>query len=290
MRRNTLNKVVLPTDRWTARAVSPVNISKGVDTAKYGEVLLFHPGWAKSPERHAEFLIRLADNGFLPIGVDTRYAYADRQQPRKSIVMQPKTVGEGNPYFDVKGAAGNRWQYRRPTALLEICKRLGVEERSYIGHSDGGRISALAATANPEVVNGLVVVNGAGTGNSSNGVQRLVRSNVNRARELTAGDGSIAETAASALGSVAYAMTHLRRTLAEKHVIQHADTWEVIDDIDADVAVTVFHATNDELISFDDCERNAQQRPSVEFVPTVGGHSNIYKPAVQSLIIRSLQP
>lgn len=290
MSKYRLHEVILPTDRWSARAVSPVDISEGVDTAKYGEVVLVHPGWAKSPERHAKFLVRLANNGFLPIGVDTRYAYADRQQPRSSVIFQPKTVGKSNPYFKVDGTGDNRGQYRRPTVLLEICRRLGIEKRSYIGHSDGGRISTLATAAEPEKVNELVVVNGAGTGDSSSGVQRLIRSNTNRVKEMLVDDSSILETTASALGSAAYALTHLRRTIAEKHVIQNTNTWEVIDSLGSNVGVTVLHAISDELISFEDCERKAQQRPNVVFIPTIGGHSNVYEPAIQDLVIASLQP
>lgn len=144
---------------------------------------MVHPGWAKSPERHAEFLVRLANNGFLPIGVDTRYAYADRQLAREDAISQLWVVGEDNPHFKDIGVTGNRWQYRRPTVLLEICRRPGIEERSYIGHSEGGRIGALSAAARPDIVNKLIVVNGAGTGNSSGGMRRLIKSNVNRAEK-----------------------------------------------------------------------------------------------------------
>ena len=290
MQKNRFHKVILPTDRWSARAISPVNISKEIDTARYGEVVIVHPGWAKSPERHAEFLVRLANNGFLPIGVDTRYAYADRQLTREDIISQPWVAGKDNPYFKNIGVTGNRWQYRRPTVLLEICRRLGVEERSYIGHSDGGRISALSAAAEPDIVNKLIVVNGAGTGNSSGGMRRLIKSNAIRAREIATGDTSFVETTSSAIGSITYAITHPRRTVAEKHVIQKADTWDVIDSFESDIDIAVFHAINDELISFDDCKQSAEQRPNVLFVPTAGGHSNIYKHAIQDLIIASLVP
>lgn len=105
---------------------------------------------------------------------------------------------------------------------------------------------------------------------------------------MAAGDTGIVETASSAIGSVAYAITHPRRTVAEKHVIQKADTWDVIDNLESDVDIAVFHAINDELISFDDCKQSAEQRPNVLFVPTAGGHSNIYKHAIQDLIIAAL--
>lgn len=288
MSRHRLHEVLLPTDRWSARAVSPIDITHGIDDG-HGEVVIFHPGWAKSPERHAELLIKLANSDFLPIGVDTRYAYADRQHIRGNLLTQPMIVGKSNPYFKEAGITGNRWQYRRPTVLLEICRRLGIKERSYVGHSDGGRVSALAAAASRESTRKLIVVNGGGMGNSSKGVQRIAKSNINRAKELLANDTNIAENTASALGSVAYTLTHPRRFLAEKRVLQAADTWEVIGKVRDTIDVTVLHAMDDELISFEDCRRISAAHPEVNFVPTPGGHSNIYESSVQDLIVAALQ-
>ncbi|MBP7806926.1 alpha/beta fold hydrolase [Candidatus Saccharibacteria bacterium] len=287
--KNKLCEVVLPTDRWSAKVVSPIDISNGVDTDKYGDVVIVHPGWAKAPERHAKLLFRLASEGFLPIGIDTRYAYSDRRLPRRSLVGQQLMVGNENPFF-AASAEDNRWRYRRPTVLLDICERLGVEQRSYVGHSEGGRISTLATVANSDDVSKLVLVNSAGTGSSAGGGKRLAHSNVNRIAELAQSPSQIPEATISALGSTAYALTHLRRTLAEKRIIQLADTWTEIDKLEgASVVVTILHAESDELISFGDSRDSAASRQWLSFIPTPGGHSNVYETHVHDQIIRSLR-
>lgn len=289
MPRTKLCEVVLPTDRWSARAVSPVNIRNGVDPARYGKVVVLHPGWGKSPERHTDFLVQLAENGFLPVGVDTRYGYGDRSKSQRNKLLQPRVVSGSNPYFAVNGRAENRWLYRRPTVLLNVCEQLGIVERSYIGHSEGARVSALAASVTSDVTDKLIIVNGAGTGDSSRGASRLARSNVNNARSLLADSVNLPTAAKSAVGSVFYSVTHPRRTWAEKQVIQANDTWSVVDQLEGtDVGVSVFHARDDELIAFSDSQERASARPWVEFTPTDGTHSNIYEKCVRDLIIQSL--
>lgn len=287
-----LHEVVFSTDRRLApaRAVSPVDIRRGIDTKAYGKVVILHPGWGKAPERHAKFLLQLADNGFLPIGVDTRYGYCDQQLLKPPKLIQPRIVSTTNPYFFVSGHSENRWRYRRPTVLLNICEMLGITERAYIGHSEGGRIAALASLAQPEVSERLIIVNGAGTGGSSRGGKRLTISNANNARALFSNRTDLLPAAQSALGSMAYAMTHLRRTWSEKEVIQSTDTWTILDELKGhNMPVHVLHARDDELISFEDSEMRAQQRPWVEFLPTSGNHSNVYEQGVRDLIINTLQ-
>jgi pimeloyl-ACP methyl ester carboxylesterase len=285
-----MHEVVLPTDRWSARAISPFDITQGINTDKYGEVVLVHPGWAKAPERHRHLLLKLAEHGFLPIGVDTRYAYSDRLSPRKSIVAQPFKVGKSNPFFEGSTTVDNRWRYRRPTVLLDICARLEIQRRSYVGHSDGGRIGVLAAVANPADVDNLVVINGAGTGSSSSGGRRFAKSNLSRVIELGNNISEIPEATSSAIGSAVYALTHFRRTFAEKQTIQATNTWAELDKLEhADIGVTVMHAVSDELISFDDSQLAAESRPWVNFTKLDGGHSNVYEPAVHDHIIQALQ-
>lgn len=286
--KNKLCEVVMPTDRWSARVISPFDVSNGVEADRYGRVVVVHPGWAKAPERHIKLLLRLADQGFMPIGVDTRYAYSDRREPRRGRASQHMFVGDTNPYFDCT-IHDNRWRLRRPTVLLDICERLGIGRRSYVGHSDGGRIAALATAAQPDQTEALVIVNGGGTGNSSSGGRRLAKSNLTRARELLQNpiDGRTATM--SALGSTAYMLTHPRRTWAEKRTLQQTDTWEEIDKVEGmGVDVSVLHAKDDELISFEDCRDRASTREWVEFIPTVGGHSNVYESAIQELVIEAL--
>jgi pimeloyl-ACP methyl ester carboxylesterase len=282
-----LNKLELPMDRWSAAVVSPVDIGSGIDADKYGPVVVVHPGWGKGPARHGQLLIDLANEGFLPLGVDTRYAYADRQLPQPNLLKQPRTVGNDNPYFPVDCKSDNQYLYRRPTVLLDICERLGIGRRSYVGHSKGGLIVTLAALADPHNnTNKLIVVNGAGTGDSSSGVKRLARSNLNQVHSMFTKRDDIPTSLASGLGSLLYAGTHLRRTLAEKRFIQAADTWAYIDQLEGQgTRVTVAHARDDELISFEDCAERAATRPWVDFFPTEGGHSNVYEVGVRKLIV-----
>ncbi len=276
----------LQTDRWSARAISPVDIRKSINADRDGEVVIVHPGWAKSPERYAKLLFRLADRGYFSVGVDTRYAYADQGQPRKSFITQPRRVGTTNPYFTVESAAENRWELRRPTVLLDICDRLGVGMRSYIGHSEGGRVCAFATVTQPDIVKNLIIVNGAGTGDSSNGTRRMMRSNLANMLEMLENTSDLPAATLSALGSAAYALTHLRRTISEKQIIQTADTWSTLDNLaNTPVRVSVFHAIDDELISFDDSSIRAAARPWIDFRATVGGHGNIHDEAVQSTIL-----
>ncbi len=112
---------------------------------------------------------------------------------------------------------------------------------------------------------------------------------MNRLSELVSDVREIPEAIASAIGSAAYALTHLRRTLGEKRAIQQADTWVETDKLEnTDIDVTVLHALDDKLISFNDSANAAEQRQWVDFVPTIGGHSNVYEAAVHDQILRAL--
>ncbi len=180
--------------------------------------------------------------------------------------------------------------YRRPTALLDICERLNIGERSYVGHSEGARVTTLASTAIPDTTKRLVIVNGAGTGDSSRGVTRLARSNVNRISELARSREDLVDATLSALGSSAYALTHIRRTNEERREIQATNSWKLLDQLEStSVDVAVLHAREDEMISFEDCALRASSRPWVDFIPTEGGHSNVYEAAVHDLIIGALR-
>lgn len=289
MAKPKLNEIILPADRWSIKVVSPVDLSHGVNIDRYGEPVVLHPGWAKSPRRYAGLLILLANNGFLPLGVDTRYAYCDRAQPQPKQWRQPRVVGNRNRYFAITTRPDNQYAYRRPTVLLDACEKLELGRRSYIGHSDGGRITALAATASPETTRKLVIVNGAGLGDSSNGLARLSRSNFTRLKRVVSGEEDVAEYIAGGIESVIYSTTHPRRTLAEKHVIQHTNTWQTLDELrNTAVDVSVLHARGDELISFDNCLAGARQRPWINFTPTDGTHSSIYTPEVHELVAKKL--
>ncbi|HSW37177.1 MAG TPA: alpha/beta hydrolase [Candidatus Saccharimonadales bacterium] len=281
---------VLPTDRWSARIVSPVDIRHNIPQ-DYDSIAVLVGGWGKAPERYRRLMGRILAEGILALGVDTRWAYSDRRQPRKNLIQQSWRVGSNNPDFDVTSRADNRWLYRQPTTLLDVLDRLEVGERSYIGHSKGGSIATLATVARPDEVKKLIVVNGAGTGDSSNGIARLVRSNKNRAKELVHTRADLAEAMLSALGSTVYTMAHLRRTNEERRRdLQKTDTWSNIDKLEfEDVDVTVMHAKEDEMISFADCSERATSRDWVKFIPTEGGHSSIYETTVHNILIGELR-
>lgn len=286
-----------PTDRWPVRAISPQDITAGI-SPDMGHPVMVHPGWGKSPERYARLLLGLHEAGFLAIGVDTRYGYVDRQLAGNNISRRTRLFqlfvgcGDTNPYFQVNGKADNRWPYRRPTSLLYIWEQLlGLNrEVSLVGHSEGARISLLAALGSPETTTQVVVVNGAGTGDSSNGFSRLARSNYNQTRAfLQERDEELSVLLKSALGSTVYAATHLRRTWEEKRVIQTCNSWKMIDHLQSyDVPAKVLHAEGDEMISFTDSRQQAQQRPWVNFQQTPGTHNNVHTPLVHGMIIEAI--
>jgi len=299
MATSELYEVVIPTDRWTIRAVSPVDIRDGVDESM-GHPVIIHPGWGKAPERHAELMADVAATGLLPIGVDTRYGYADQtshQAPSdksklKRTVEHSWNVGSTNPYFDVEDRTQNRFQLRRPTSLLYLCERLGIVNRSYVGHSEGARVVSIAAQKSAELdhnVGKVVIVNGVGTGDSSNGYLRLLRSNSSTIETVKRGDLSWRETVASAIGSTGHYLTHPRRTLREKHVIQNTNLWETIDQLrPLNIPVSVLHARDDALVSFQESAEQAQERPWVHFQATDGSHTNVYGSVVRGLILGEL--
>lgn len=269
--------------------MSPFELRNGVDEDR-GLPVIVHPGWGKDPKRHARLLVKLADAGFFPIGIDTRYAYSDRSEPWQVPCIQPLIASKDNPYFRVSSRIDNRFTYRRPTAVLDMCVRLGIDKRAYVGHSDGGRIVSLAAKASPEQVAGLVLVNAAGTGDSSNGLRRLLVSNTGEAQGIFRGDNDeILRSALSACSSVAYGALHLRRTLGEKRMIQGTNLWDTIDVLGEEgVPTSILHARNDALISYKDSYDAALQRPWLNFVSTEGGHGNVYHASVQEMIIKAL--
>jgi|GEM_PF-2806411 len=286
-----LNKLSIPTDRWSASVYSPVDIADGLDNGldvdKYGKVVVLHPGWQKSPKRHAKLLIKLAENGYLPLGVDTRIGHSDRQSPRSGLRRHYMT-STNNPYFPEADRAGNRWKYRRPTVLLDSLDRLNVDKRFYVGHSMGGLICALASAADPSHTDGLIIVNGACMGDSSGGVARMMKSNGNTIKGILGGANDLGEATVSGLSSTAHTITRPRRFMAEKQLAQQVDAWEEVDKLEGLVDTTVMHARNDELIDFADTADSARLRPWVSFVPTEGGHDNVYQDAIHELIINTL--
>lgn len=292
--KSELYEVVVPTDRWSVKAVSPVDIRDGIDSST--QPVIIHPGWGKGPEGHTELMDELAKDGFLPIAVDTRYGYADRQDQVQNgslslrrVLTQPYRTGTTNPYFPIESRADNRWEYRRPTSLLYLCEQLGIKDRTYVGHSFGGLIVTLATLGAPELTDQVIIVNGAGSGDSSKGLSRLRDTAIDRLKTVLSEGVGMAKAPYNGLDSITYSLTHLRRTLKEKEVIQSSDLWSLIDQVEPfAIPVSVFHAKKDRLISFKDSARAAEKRPWVDFQATEGDHSNVYGRAVRRLIAKSI--
>jgi pimeloyl-ACP methyl ester carboxylesterase len=292
---NTRNlyEVIIPTDRWHIRAVSPVDIRNKKVVSDYDLAVIVHPGWAKSPERHRLLLNELLAIGVLPIGVDTRYGYSDRARTHAGnrrftrLFSQNYIVGDSNPYFRIKTSADNRWLLRRPTTLLHLCNALGIGRRVYIGHSEGARIITLAALAAKHTTAGVLLVNGVGTGDSSEGFKGMIRSNINGIVTIWHNESSVIDIVSSAIGSVFYTVTHLRRTWHEKKVIQATDIWGMLKVLTrSNIPVSVFHAKNDELITYSDSKAKARMNDHISFYATKGNHSNIFDSEVRRQIVQ----
>jgi pimeloyl-ACP methyl ester carboxylesterase len=290
MSKTELYEVRMPVDRWSISAFSPTDIRNSEELSEYAHPVIVHPGWGKTPKNHIALLNKLTDAGFLAIGVDTRYGYTDQQlggSRRPRVLTQSYRAGKTNPYFADASREDNRWQYRRPTALLYLCDQLGLKERSYIGHSEGARIVALAGLAKASLTRQVIIVNGAGTGNSEKGGRRMVHSNANAISKLARGKmEQPLDLVLNGLRSTVYGATHLKRTMNEKEVIQSAKLWPIIDELNEEnVAIDVLHARKDELVSFKDSLNQANLRPEINFIATVGSHSNIYEyPIIEEIV------
>lgn len=280
------------TSRWSNRAITSLRFDSNDDMAK--PIVILHPGWGKRPEMLRPIMRALAERGQMPIGLDTRFGYADTHASGKGILDQAYRVGTNNPYFPGATELQNRYELRRATGVLGLI--IGIEERfdteipsaSLFGHSEGGRVMAHVATApNSNIkIPKLVVANSVGTGKTQ-GVLGQLASNFN-GNELFQGDsfGLLTEAIPSALESTAYALTHIRRWLREKKIIETANIWDVLDEasIGDGVDVRVMHAVDDRVISFWPAQRSAEARPHIDFLATEGGHSNIYNPEIAEII------
>jgi pimeloyl-ACP methyl ester carboxylesterase len=291
-----MHEFVQNTDRWSNRAISPLDFHSKVNMAK--PIVIKHPGWGKSPEMHAKLLMELAEAGFMPIGVDTRFGYSNRSEALgyrlgsnvTNILGQSWSTGKENPFFKAATEEDNRYRLRRPTGLLSLCQTLNIESASLVGHSEGGRIiSTVAAESSALHIPKLVLVNSAGAGDSSHGLTRMFRSNT-QTNYVMNGTVDLKEGVMSALESGRYAVTHARRFIREKEVIQQTDIWRALDQAALNgIDITVMHARDDQLIEYEDAAFHAaSRRDYVNFTPTEGGHSNVYALPVRQLIVSSL--
>lgn len=247
-------------------------------------------------------MVKLADAGMFPVGVDTRWAYANQSalaKPRGAgdiadlLLSQPAIAGDTNRFIGDVGAEANRYKWRRPTALLATCEALGITQNAaFVGHSEGGRVGTLAALEKPNVFDALVVVNGAGLATSPNPVASLAQANVERAHEALRSTETRGNIIRGALDAVLYTGTHPRRTMKEKSVILATDLWTdlgSLSEVAPDTDIHVLHATGDTLVPYAPSEEQAKRYPAINFTPTDGEHYNIYYPAVRDLIVQTLR-
>ena len=186
MSETQLNRLVYWADRWSVLAYSPRSLEH-IDTPD--KRVIVHAGWSKSPKRLAALMVRLADAGTFPIGIDTRWAYANQggvtDRPRIDHFLAAKSfsVGNTNRYAGTVGTEANRYSWRRPTAALAVAEALELETATFVGHSEAGRIGTLAAQKRPKMFNHLLWVNPVGTVHSPSPVINMVESNYQRAKE-----------------------------------------------------------------------------------------------------------
>lgn len=281
----------MQTSRWSNRAISPLDFESKSDMSR--EIVFLHPGWGKKPEMLKFIMNKLVDAGRMPIALDTRFGYANIQAQGKGLLGQKYRVGSENIHFPQASEWDNRYRLRRPTAVLALID--GIEKKyhteilsaSLFGHSEGGRVMTTVAIASQRLrISKLVIANSVGTGDTQ-GVSGQIKSNFD-SNELFDGEsfGLLTEAIPSALESTAYAVSHLRRWLREKDVIENANIWADLDEaaLVHGVDTTVMHARGDRAISFAEAEARAAARAHITFIPTEGGHSNVYTQDQATLI------
>jgi hypothetical protein len=284
-------------DRWPVPIYSPRSFSD-IDTTD--RKVLIGPGWGKHPNRLGDLMLKLADAGTFPIGVDLRWTYANKRslQPVNSthdafnkMLRQSYSVGNSNQFLGSVGAEANRYQWRRPTALLALCEALGLADIDFVGHSESGRVGTLAAKVRPELFGSLVLINAAGLSTSPSPTVSMVRSNIVRAGEMVRNPETRQAIILGAADATLHTIPHPRRILREKEVILTTDLWSDIDELTEtapDINVHVLHAIDDSLVPHGPSEQRAREHPHVNFIPTEGEHYNIYIPEIQDLIVRTL--
>lgn len=270
MRGEKLHSTMVSVAGNDIRAVSTLDLNGGLDNSQRDRVLIVHPGWGKAPEKHAALLHEAAAQGYVPIGVDTRRAQCSTP---------------GGKTMDISAL-----EARRSAALVGLCDVLEVGRRTYVGHSEGGRIATLAAQLDVAPVDRLLIVNSTGTAQVA-GMGRLVRSALdNFHQRCDHGEKGWTTSLHSSMGSFMHFAGNLRRSLAEKAIIQNADIWGVLGGLASKgVDVTVMHAIDDVLISFRESYGRSVEHENVDFVPTTGGHSNVYALAVRSMILEAIR-
>lgn len=295
-----MNKVVLWGDRWPVTAYSPRSFAE-MDGSDHRVIV--HPGWAKSPKRLGGLLVNLAEAGMFPIGVDTRWTYANQRPLRRAsdirslgsiLLSQSFKVGVENRIFGTVGEVMNDFALRRATSLLSLCEAFGLQRNvSLVGHSEGARIGVRAATQQPEMFSKIVIVNGAGLAQADNPEKSLAQNGARYIADSLHSRALFKQAALLAMDGIVYNATHPRRTLGERSVILSTELWPQLAGLQERapwIDVSVFHASDDVLVPFDFSQEQAHQYPDIAFVPTEGGHHNIYSPDIQAQLVKALIP
>ena len=288
-----VNKITFEADRWFLGAYSPNNFEELPDAES---VAVIHPGWARHPKHYSSLMQALANQDIFPITVDTRYGYANQQEITQrgssslwqKLHSQSYKVGIHNPYFSGTTEKDNRGSLRKPTATLAICEALGIEKFSMLGHSDGGRTATVVAQTAPEHVQSLTLINAVGTGKThtirsylaSRGLRQIAQERLGLLNEGI----STHDLVMGGLSSALYAVRHPRRIISEHATIRLADTWPVLGQLTEQIPVNVLQAKDDALINFTDASEKAGEYPDINFIPTEGGHGNIYHGRIQQII------
>lgn len=259
--------------RLSNRLVSPRDLSS---ISGQDNVVIVHPGRQKKPETLIPLLNKLANEGFLPIGADTRFGEPDRNLA--SSYFNSQELGRFPEDF-----------YRRPAALLAMCERLGIEQASFIGHSEGAQVGVMAANADtpPIDFNTMLLVNGVGIG--------TLATKQNKSKSKNKADANFqgaekSELVLSGIDSAWSALTMPGQNYREIANIRHFDAWECgAIDVAKSICkkLVLLHAIDDRVIDGADVEERATESDT-EYLLTTGGHSNIYSRSIQQLIVKTL--
>lgn len=288
-----MNKIKFDADRWWLGAHSPLNFDALKDADR---VAVINTGWARHPRDYGSLMVTLANKGVFPLSVDVRYGYANQDKLSskgsvsllKKLATQPYNAGSSNTYFPNATERDNRGRLRKATATLAICDSLGIDRFHVLGHSDGGRTASLVATAVPDRIDSLTVINGVGTGRITDAqtkAKHTFAKAVSERRELVRqSEVEFRDLTLGGLRSTVYTLSHLRRFRNEYRTIAADDGWPILAEVSQFAPVNVINGVDDPLISHDDAARNAGLYPNINFISASGGHNNLWTPAVQKTI------
>jgi pimeloyl-ACP methyl ester carboxylesterase len=166
---------------------------------------------------------------------------------------------------------------------------LGIDSATIVAHSNGARMAVRLAQQYPGLVNQMVLINPACTGDSWHAYRRLLRSNLHEVGAGLTGKSSLGTLVVGGAASTLFALRNPYRVLHEKRIIQADSLWPVLDSIESQkIPTNIIAARGDDLVDYAATEAGAQERPWIGFTPTEGRHSNIRTEFVQQLALEAL--